>query len=124
MITLTESEVSLTISRCPPNNSRFSHAKSYISNSFDNASLIVVGSIGDHCILSTSTITLIAVLAPYPHAIDSPAPLGSRYVNPETFELYKIKGLEMGFKVVESGPLVRSSYHADEQVEKLTFKLI
>ena len=46
----------------------------------------------------------------------------ARYVNPETFELYKIKGLEMGFKVVESGPLVRSSYHADEQVEKLTFK--
>tara|TARA_B100000945_G_C20419184_1_gene616849 strand:- start:1748 stop:2533 length:786 start_codon:yes stop_codon:yes gene_type:complete len=46
----------------------------------------------------------------------------TRYVNPETFDLYKIKGLEMGFKVVESGPLVRSSYHADEQVQKLTFK--
>ena len=25
----------------------------------------------------------------------------------------------MGFKVVESGPLVRSSYHADEQVKEL-----
>jgi len=46
----------------------------------------------------------------------------NRYVNPDTFDLYRIKGLEMGFKVVESGPLVRSSYHADEQVQKLTFK--
>jgi len=27
----------------------------------------------------------------------------------------KIMGLSIGFKVVESGPLVRSSYHADEQ---------
>ena len=38
-----------------------------------------------------------------------------RYVNPEEFlELKKI-GLEIGFRVVESGSLVRSSYHADEQ---------
>ena len=42
-----------------------------------------------------------------------------RYVHPELFEMYKDKGLEMGFTVVESGPLVRSSYHADEQVRKL-----
>ncbi|MCX7878912.1 MAG: lipoyl synthase [Ignavibacteria bacterium] len=39
-----------------------------------------------------------------------------RYVHPETFRLYKIRGLEKGFRHVESGPLVRSSYHADEQV--------
>jgi len=39
-----------------------------------------------------------------------------RYVHPEEFEMYKKEGLEMGFKHVESGPLVRSSYHADEQV--------
>ncbi len=38
-----------------------------------------------------------------------------RYVEKEEFDEYKIKGLEMGFKVVESGALVRSSYHADEQ---------
>ena len=38
-----------------------------------------------------------------------------RYVSPEEFlELKKI-GLEIGFSVVESGSLVRSSYHADEQ---------
>ena len=30
---------------------------------------------------------------------------------------YKCIGLELGFLVVESGPLVRSSYHADEQAK-------
>ena len=43
----------------------------------------------------------------------------SRYVKPETFDMYKEIGLSMGFLVVESGPLVRSSYHADEQVSNL-----
>ncbi len=39
-----------------------------------------------------------------------------RYVTPDEFDMYKERGLEMGFKFVESGPLVRSSYHADEQI--------
>ena len=38
-----------------------------------------------------------------------------RYVEDKEFEFYKRKGLDMGFRVVESGALVRSSYHADEQ---------
>jgi lipoic acid synthetase len=38
-----------------------------------------------------------------------------RWVTPEEFEHWKNWGLELGFEVVESGPLVRSSYHADEQ---------
>jgi lipoyl synthase len=38
-----------------------------------------------------------------------------RWVPPEQFAAWKKAGLEMGFGVVESGPLVRSSYHADEQ---------
>ena len=38
-----------------------------------------------------------------------------RYVEDEELLYYKQKGLELGFQVVESGPLVRSSYHADEQ---------
>ena len=41
-----------------------------------------------------------------------------RFVHPDVFKRYKEKGLELGFKVVESGPLVRSSYHADEQARK------
>ena len=40
----------------------------------------------------------------------------SRFVHPEQFKAYKEFGYQLGFKVVESGPLVRSSYHADEQV--------
>jgi lipoic acid synthetase len=39
----------------------------------------------------------------------------SRYVNDAEFKFYKKEGLNMGFTVVESGALVRSSYHADEQ---------
>ncbi len=39
----------------------------------------------------------------------------ARYVTPEEFHEWKKKGLELGFRFVESGPLVRSSYHAEEQ---------
>ena len=39
----------------------------------------------------------------------------ARYVENHEFLKYKEEGLKLGFKVVESGPLVRSSYHADEQ---------
>lgn len=42
-----------------------------------------------------------------------------RWVTPEQFEMYRAEGLKRGFRVVESGPLVRSSYHADEQAAKL-----
>ncbi len=42
-----------------------------------------------------------------------------RFVHPDTFDMFKEKGLVMGFAVVESGPLVRSSYHADEQARRL-----
>lgn len=38
-----------------------------------------------------------------------------RFVHPDEFALLKKKGLAMGFAYVESGPLVRSSYHAEEQ---------
>jgi lipoic acid synthetase len=37
-----------------------------------------------------------------------------RYVDPAEFERYRVAGLEMGFKYVASGPLVRSSYRAAE----------
>ena len=38
-----------------------------------------------------------------------------RYYTPEEFDELKEAGIEMGFRHVESGPLVRSSYHASEQ---------
>lgn len=39
-----------------------------------------------------------------------------RWVHPDQFKEYERIGLALGFRVVESGPLVRSSYHAEEQV--------
>lgn len=39
------------------------------------------------------------------------------YIHPEVFERYKNTALEMGFKYVASGPLVRSSYMADKALE-------
>ena len=40
----------------------------------------------------------------------------TRYYTPEEFVFMKREALGMGFRHVESGPLVRSSYHAHEQV--------
>lgn len=40
-----------------------------------------------------------------------------RFVTPEEFEMYRQIGLEMGFDYVESGPLVRSSYHSERHVK-------
>jgi lipoic acid synthetase len=42
-----------------------------------------------------------------------------RFVPPEQFAEFKRIGLEMGFRWVESGPLVRSSYNADRQAREL-----
>jgi len=39
-----------------------------------------------------------------------------RYVTPDEFKMYEEEGLKLGFTAVESGPLVRSSYHADKHV--------
>ena len=40
-----------------------------------------------------------------------------RYVTPEEFAEWRVIGLDMGFKHVESSPLTRSSYHAREQAD-------
>ena len=42
-----------------------------------------------------------------------------RYEHPDTFAWFAEEGLKMGFKNVASGPLVRSSYHADQQSGEL-----
>ncbi len=39
----------------------------------------------------------------------------ARYYHPDEFAALKHEGMALGFRHVESGPLVRSSYHADEQ---------
>ncbi|EPS65537.1 lipoyl synthase, mitochondrial, partial [Genlisea aurea] len=38
----------------------------------------------------------------------------SEYITPEAFETYRILGMDMGFRYVASGPMVRSSYKAGE----------
>ena len=38
------------------------------------------------------------------------------FIKPEKFDFYKDFGLKLGFKYVESGPLVRSSYHAEKHL--------
>lgn len=58
----------------------------------------------------------ILTLGQYLRPSDGHIPL-DRFVSPDEFRwLYQV-GMDMGFKHVESGPLVRSSYHAWEQVQ-------
>jgi lipoic acid synthetase len=42
----------------------------------------------------------------------------SEYVHPDIFEIYKTKALEIGFTIAECGPLVRSSYMAEDAFKK------
>jgi lipoic acid synthetase len=58
----------------------------------------------------------ILTLGQYLRPSDSHIPL-DRYYTPDEFRRLRDVGLEMGYRHVESGPLVRSSYHAWEQVQ-------
>ena len=46
----------------------------------------------------------------------------ARWVTPDQFAGYRSLGESIGFRHVESGPLVRSSYHAEDQVLSLDEK--
>jgi len=48
----------------------------------------------------------------------------TRYYTPDEFRFMKEEALKMGFRHVESGPLVRSSYHAHEQAESTGLKVV
>lgn len=60
----------------------------------------------------TDILTIGQYLQPSPHHLPV-----QRFVTPETFADYKRQGEAMGFAHVESGPMVRSSYHADLQAQ-------
>jgi lipoyl synthase len=64
-------------------------------------------------------VTIGQYLAP---SLDHHLPV-DRWVTPETFAEYSAAGAEMGFVWVESGPLVRSSYHAGKQYEAASSRL-
>lgn len=38
------------------------------------------------------------------------------YIHPDVFEEYRLEGLKLGFRHVESSPMVRSSYHAEKHI--------
>jgi len=62
-------------------------------------------------------LTIGQYLAPSPKHI----PI-SRYVPPEEFEVFREQGLAMGFRHVEAGPLVRSSFQAQDALIKVSEK--
>ncbi len=59
--------------------------------------------------------TQILTIGQYLQPSHKHAPL-VEYVHPDQFAEYKENGLQKGFEYVESGPLVRSSYHAEKQL--------
>jgi lipoic acid synthetase len=61
--------------------------------------------------VGTDIVTLGQYLQPTPKHLPV-----AEFITPERFEEYKKLGLEMGFKYIESGPLVRSSYHAERHI--------
>jgi lipoyl synthase len=58
----------------------------------------------------------IATIGQYLQPYEKRLPV-ERYYTPEEFELLRVEGEAMGFRRVESGPLVRSSYHARRALE-------
>ena len=64
--------------------------------------------------IQVNVLTLGQYLRPSPQHL-----LMDRWVTPEEFATWKKHALKLGFDAVESGPLVRSSYHADKQVDLL-----
>jgi lipoic acid synthetase len=67
--------------------------------------------IKDACAVACDILTLGQYLQPTKEHL----PI-DRYVHPDEFNMLKEEGLKMGFRHIESGPLVRSSYHAAGQV--------
>lgn len=72
----------------------------------------VVQTLADLYAHQVDMITIGQYLAPSKHHLPV-----TRYVHPDIFDNYARIGYDMGFKHVASGPMVRSSYHADTQAE-------
>lgn len=96
-----------------------SHAK---SRGFTTKSGIMLGigerydEIGDTLKALRDAGVEIVTIGQYLQPDEYHAPI-DRWVTPDEFAEWKQFGLDLGFTHVESGPLVRSSYHADEQTE-------
>jgi lipoyl synthase len=71
----------------------------------------VIESMQDLITIKLDILTLGQYLQPTPKHLPV-----ARFVHPDEFAEYKELGLKMGFRYVESGPLVRSSYHAEKHL--------
>jgi len=71
----------------------------------------ILGVFKDVCAVACDIVTLGQYLQPTKEHLPV-----DRYVHPDEFKMLKEAGLKMGFRHIESGPLVRSSYHAAGQV--------
>jgi lipoyl synthase len=71
----------------------------------------VLETIDDLRLVGVDVLTLGQYLQPTPKHLPV-----AEFIHPEQFEKYRIIALEKGFRYVESGPLVRSSYHAEKHV--------
>ena len=71
----------------------------------------VIESLQDLRSVGVDIVTLGQYLQPTPKHLPV-----AEFVTPERFDEYRRIGMEMGFKFVESGPLVRSSYHAERHL--------
>lgn len=79
----------------------------------------VIECLGDLRRAGVDLVTIGQYLAP---SVDHHLPV-DRWVTPERFAEYSAAGTEMGFVWVESGPLVRSSYHAGKQYQAASSRL-
>jgi lipoic acid synthetase len=98
------------------------HAKAHRPNVLTKTSLMVGIGEKDAEILKTmddlrdanvDILTLGQYLRPTPNHLPV-----DRYVTPDQFEAYRIEGLERGFVEVVAGPMVRSSYRAEQVLQK------
>lgn len=71
----------------------------------------VLESMEDLRIVEVDVLTIGQYLQPTPQHLPV-----AEFIHPDRFAEYKNIGLQMGFKYVESGPLVRSSYHAEKHL--------
>lgn len=71
----------------------------------------VLETMQDLCSVQVDILTLGQYLQPTPKHLPV-----AEFIEPEQFAYYQKLGLEMGFRFVESGPLVRSSYHAEKHL--------
>jgi lipoic acid synthetase len=98
------------------------HAKAYRPDVLTKTSLMlglgekddeIMQTMDDLRAANVDILTLGQYLRPTPHHLAI-----ERYVTPKEFEAYRAEGLEKGFMEVVAGPMVRSSYRAEQVLQK------